>query len=353
MTAVAGRRHTTLIAHVQTWRPYTLWYVGLLGLAGAGLGGGDRDWWRLLAAWATPTIGWIGGHYLGDYFDRRLDAISKAHRPIPSGRLRPQAALGCGVACFVGVGALAIAGGLGTGLVAVLAAIGIVAYGKGLKARGLSGNLARGALGTLAMLYGALVVAPVGWWPLVAFAVAFWAHDTASNLVGTIRDVAGDRAGGYRTVPVRHGDRIAAGIALLFYLAAVAAAAVGGLVRPVDSPLTGGRGGYLVLLALTAAVGFAAFATLLPRRDQLSIRTALRAHELLVLERIGFAGAAIGLGFGLLPAVVLVVPALTVSWWTQARMRAAYELGPPAPPAGATGPSTGAPPAGQATSDPS
>lgn len=332
MTTVARGRHSALLAHVQTWRPYTLWYVGLLGLAGAGLGGGSRDWWRLLAAWATPTIGWIGGHYLGDYFDRRLDAISKAHRPIPSGRLRPQAALGCGVACFAGVGALAVAGGWGTGLVAVLAALGIIAYSRGLKARGLAGNLARGVLGTLAMLYGSLTVGPDAWWPLLAFAIAFWAHDTASNLVGTLRDVAGDRAGGYRTVPVRHGDRVAINIAGLFYLVAVVAAAAGGVLRPADSTLAGGRPGYLALLALTAALGAVAFATVAAQRDQMAVRTALRAHELLVLERIGFAGAAVGLGFGLLPAIAVVVPALTVSWWTQSRMRAGYELGPAAGP---------------------
>ncbi|MFK3984768.1 UbiA family prenyltransferase [Micromonospora sp. NPDC050397] len=320
-----------LHAHVQTWRPYTLWYVGLLGLAGAGLTGGRHEPWDLLAAWATPTVGWIGGHYLGDWFDRELDAIGKPHRPIPSGRLPATTALACGIACLAVVGALTVRGGWPTALVALLAAGGIIAYSRGLKARGLSGNLTRGLLGALALLYGALLDPGPYLWALVPFVVAIWAHDTASNLVGTLRDVVGDRAGGYRTVPVRHGLRVATRTAAGCYAVALAAAVVGGVAAP-DGPVhTGGRTSYLWLLAVIAVAGVAVFVTLLVHRGDPSVRTALRAHEFLVLERIGLAGAMVSLGFGPAPALALMVPILLVSGWSQARMRTGYELGPPVP----------------------
>ncbi|MEV4624759.1 UbiA family prenyltransferase [Micromonospora sp. NPDC049523] len=329
MVSTTHRRlRGVLLAHVQTWRPYTLWYVGLLGLAGAGLTGARHDWWRLLAAWAAPTIGWLGGHYLGDWFDRRLDAIGKPHRPIPSGRLHPTVALVCGIACLAAVGALAVAGGARTGLVALLAAGGIVAYSRGLKARGLAGNLVRGMLGALALLYGGLLAPGPYLWVLVPFIVSIWAHDTASNLVGTLRDVVGDRAGGYRTLPVQHGNRVAIRTATGFYLLTLAAALVGGLVAPAGSIHPGGRVFYLGLLAVVAVGGLAVFLTLHTHRTDLPVRTALRAHELLVLERIGLAGALVALGFGLTRTAVLLLPILLLTWWTQARMRVGYELGP-------------------------
>ncbi|MBO4207340.1 UbiA family prenyltransferase [Micromonospora echinofusca] len=333
MTATAGRPGV-LRAHVQTWRPYTLWYIGLVGLAGAGLAGDRPSWWRLLAAWATPTIGWIGGHYLSDWFDRRLDAVSKPHRPIPSGVLPATTALVCGGACLVAVGTLSAAASWPTVAVAVLAAAAIVAYGRRLKAHGLAGNLVRGALGALTLLYGAAVVAPPVPWSLLPFVVAFWAHDTSSNLVGTLRDIAGDRAGGYRTVPVRHGTPVAVHTALGLYAVAFVAAVLGGYATGDADRRTG----YLVALLPAAGLAGVAFRSLLRHRDRMPMAVALRAHELLVLERVWLAATVVGLGFGLLPAVGLVVPALLVTWWTQRHLRTGYEFGPSRAAPDATGP---------------
>ena len=316
---------SSLLAHVQTWRPYTVWYAGLLGLAGAGLVHAGYDWPRLALAWATPTLGWIGGHYLGDYFDRELDAIGKPQRPIPSGRLAARTALVCGIAGLLAVAVLSVAGGLGTALVAVLAVTGIVAYGWVLKARGLSGNLTRGAIGGLTIVFGAAAMAPrslASSVPLVlTFVVAVWAHDTSSNLVGTLRDMYGDRLGGYRTVPIRRGARVAGLTALRFYKLFVAAAVVGGILAP------GGRLPYFVVLAAALVPGARAWLIVFGRRSRDRPAGALRAHELLVLERIAFAGAVITLGFGVLAAAVLVAPMLAATWWTQSRLRMGYELG--------------------------
>lgn len=317
------------LAHVQTWRPYTLWYVGLVSVAGAGLAGGG-SWLALLGAWLVPTVGWIGGHYLSDWFDRRLDAVSKPQRPIPSGRLSATTALACGLGCLAAVLAAAAAGGPATTLVTVGAVAGIVGYGRWFKARGLAGNLSRGALGALVLAYGAATVgAPRGWAAaaFAAFVVAFCAHDTATNLVGTLRDAAGDQAGGYRTVPVVHGLRTAAALAALCYGLAVAAALAGGALHP------GPFAGFAAVLVPTAGLGLVALRAPLGR-VALPARAALRAHELLVVERVGFAAAVIALGFGLATALWLLVPALTVTWWTQARLRAAHEFAVPvaAPP---------------------
>jgi geranylgeranylglycerol-phosphate geranylgeranyltransferase len=328
-------RADILRAHVQTWRPYTLWYIGMVGLAGCALASPRPAWWHLADAWAAPTLGWIGAHYLGDYFDRRLDAIAKPSRPIPSGRLTPSAAVACGAGCLAGVGLLAVAAGWACGLAAVAAAVGAVGYSRWLKARGLAGNLMRGALGALALCYGALAAepgVPAIRWAFLPFVLAFWAHDTSSNLVGTMRDMAGDKAGGYQTVPVRYGRRAAGHIALLLYVMAVLASLAGGLLSGRRTGVHTAPARFSVLLAAAVVLGAAAFAILFGqpgRREQRrDAHSALQAHEVLVLERLVFTAAPISLGLGLPVAVCVLVPAFALSWWTQARMRSAYEMGP-------------------------
>lgn len=332
MTAVNGapvaRRHAVsqlrgqVVAHLQTWRLYTFWYVGFLGLAGAGLSPGRHEGLRLFAAWAVPTLGWLGGHYLSDYFDRELDAIAKPHRPIPSGRLPARVALVCGGLAMVCVAVLAVLTGWRTSLIAVLAVAAVLAYGLRLKALGIAGNLVRGALGALALLYGAATVPPFGWAVLLPFVAAFWLHDTCSNLVGTLRDVDGDRAGGYRTLPVTHGTATGVRMALGLYVLTMLAACWGGLAGP-----DGRFGWYLVALAGVAGFALAGFAPMLGRQHRLPARLALRAHELLVLERLCLAAAVIGLGLGAGRAVLLLVPALILTWWSQRTLRTWYEFG--------------------------
>ncbi|HET9143132.1 UbiA family prenyltransferase [Actinophytocola sp.] len=315
-----------LRAHVETWRPYTLGYVGLVGLGGAAVAGGAGHPWVLLAAWAAPTAGWLGGHYLGDYFDRDLDAIGKPHRPIPSGRLSPRTALLCGAFCIGVLVALAVAGGWGTLAVALLGVCGIVAYSRWLKARGLAGNLVRGALGAIALIYGACAV---GVWPptaalalLLVLAALFWLHDTMSNLVGTLRDVAGDRAGGYATLPVRRGTPFAVWTVFWLYAAMIVVAFAAAALVEVDA-----RPAYLTTVGIVMALGVTALAPLLRRRGDLPVAVALRAHEVLVVERVVLASAVVGVGLGPGAQLGLAIPIVALTWWTQSAMRARHELG--------------------------
>ena len=64
----------------------------LAGYGVAGLGYPQRLGWLL---GATACL-YGGGVVLNDYFDRRLDAVERPERPIPSGRVRPSAAAAFG-----------------------------------------------------------------------------------------------------------------------------------------------------------------------------------------------------------------------------------------------------------------
>ncbi len=332
MTAAAGRapvRRRVAVAravraHVQTWRPYTVWYPGLVGLAGASVAGGPAPAGGLWAAWAAPTLAWVGGHYLGDWCDRELDAVAKPGRPIPSGRLGPAAALWCGVLCVAGSAVAALLADPPAVLVVAVAGLGILGYSRVFKGRGLSGNVVRGALTALTVVFGALVARP-GVVPAAAcagYAVVFLCHDTASNLVGALRDVEGDRAGGYRTLPVRAGVRAAAVTAGAAYAGALALALACVPLLPAR------RGWSAVLLACAALLGAVALRPLLRGRSRRAVARALRAHEVLVAERMVLATALVAAGRGPGPALALALPMLAAALWTQAVMRAGHEAGP-------------------------
>lgn len=320
---MGGRRiGTTLAAHVRTWRPYTLWYVGLVGLVGAALAADRHVFPRLAAAWLAPTLVWVAAHYLGDYFDRELDAISKPHRPIPSGQIRPGTALACGAVLVAAASAIALAVNRLTVVLLIGGIGGAAAYSGFFKARGLWGNLVRGVLTGAAFIFGELMAAPRPLLTLAPFALVFWAHDAASNLVGTLRDVAGDRAGGYVTFAVRHGIRTAAWTAVALYGVAVSTAVAGAAIVPRA------RMAYLVAVLLAAALACHAFRMLFVSEGPPAPRVALRSHEVLVVERIALAGALLVPGLGLPPALGVVVPMLTVTVATQHAMRTRHEFSP-------------------------
>ncbi|OEV11352.1 UbiA family prenyltransferase, partial [Streptomyces nanshensis] len=289
------------------------------GGAGAAAGAG-----RLLVAWGAPTLGWVSGHYLGDWFDRELDALSKPQRPLPSGRLSPRAAVVCGAGCAAAAAVAAASANWRTVLLVALAMLGIVAYSRLFKGRGLTGNAVRGALTATTVVFGAMTVTELPSWQVLVLAGVFWAQDTASNLVGTLRDVEGDRRGGFRTVPVRRGLRTAVRMAALLHAAALVTAA------PTLLLATAHPGNALPLLLCAAGCGAAAFLPLLRGTDghhtALTPERALRAHEVLVAQRMLLAGALLAAGWTLPPALLVVLPLLLASLYAQGRMRSRHEF---------------------------
>jgi geranylgeranylglycerol-phosphate geranylgeranyltransferase len=265
---------------------------------------------------------WIAAHYLGDYLDRDLDAISKPQRPIPSGQIRPPTALACGVILAVGACAIAVSVNWLTVFLLIGAIAGAVSYNGFFKARGLWGSLVRGALTGAAFIFGQLMAAPHPLVRLLPFALVFWAHDAASNVVGTLRDVSGDRAGGCATFAVRHGVRKAAWAAVALYSLAVSMAVAAALTVP-RAPAV-----YLCTLLLAAGLAFHAFRMLFVAGRALTPRIALRSHEVLVVERLVLAGALLVPGLGLPVALGIVVPMLAVTLGTQRAMRSRHEFSP-------------------------
>lgn len=308
-----------LFAHVETWRPYTACYIGLIGLAGVGFANPEAGATALVASWSIPTVGWLAGLYGGDYFDRELDAQAKPYRPIPSGRMAARTALGLMCALIaVGAAGTLLVNWRAVLLVAAAAILG-VAYNSMLKARGLFGNVARGTLSLFAFLFGAMMAVP---WPdlrLLLIGLVFMVHDVGSNLIGAIRDTEGDRAAGCRTLPVRYGIRVALAVCAGCWACWVLLAVLAGPSRPGFATTA--------LFAVAALLGVAALVITARSRPERLRVSALRSHKLLCVERVLLASAAVSVGLGGAVAVALMIPAVAITAFTQALLRDRHELG--------------------------
>lgn len=313
----------SLIAHLETWRPYTIFYVGFVGLAGAMLTDTSAPAWRYALAWLAPTVGWVGAHYGGDFFDRELDLITKPHRPIPSGRLPVTHALGGLVVCAAAGAAMAVLVNWRSLVLVLLGLLGSLGYSRVFKARGISGNIVRGALAAFAVLFGAMCVASFPPLALLPVALVVLLHDVMSNLVGTLRDIDGDKAGDYQTFSVRRGVRISARLTVALAVTWIAITVLIGLLSAADgTDLTA----YYCALAVAVVLTISALQIVVRSGDDISPAEALRAHSVLVIERVVLAGAFLVLATG--PAIgLLVVPALLVTGWTQSRIRRRHEFG--------------------------
>lgn len=301
-----------LLSHVEACRPDLLAYAGLVGLAGALLASPDAPAWRLIGAWLAPTLGWIAAMYGGDYFDRELDAISKPYRPIPSGRISARTAFRCFVASVTLGGIVAVVLNPLNALV-VVATLGLgVSYSRYLKARGAWGNLVRGGVTAMAFLMGTLSTSTVPPAGLLLFGLVFWLHDSGSNVVGTICDREGDRAGGYLTVPVRHGDTVALWLMLAFDVCWFAVAALAPLAMGEEFD----RLNYWAFLSVVASMAVLSALMLFRAPRPIPREGAVRAHQVIVLERLVLVCALVAAATGVALGLALLVPSALLTMLT-------------------------------------
>ncbi|MFF5308617.1 SCO3242 family prenyltransferase [Streptomyces massasporeus] len=122
----------------------------LAGTAATGASPGTRT----LLAIASSLCLYEAGMALNDWADRDVDAVERPHRPLPSGRIRPAAALTA--ACVLTGAGLALAAGAGRPALAVATPLAatVWAYDLGLK-HTPAGPVAMGTARGLDLLLGA------------------------------------------------------------------------------------------------------------------------------------------------------------------------------------------------------
>ena len=312
-----------LFAHLETWRPYTFVWCGLVSLVGACLAyGGTPPLRVMILSFFIPLIGWIASLYASDFLDRNLDAIGKRHRPIPSGRISPKEALITGsFFAFTGF-FLSFFLTIYNVLFAIIVAILVISYTKIFKSKGIFGNINRGFITIAAFFYGIFSVnQSFSEIPMYLFLLAFvfLLHDTNSNMIGAIRDVKGDKKGGYETFPVKHG--IKKSMILSFILT------VSWFFLIIFIPWYYQFLSLHFYLIMIVDVGILIifYYYLMKTFEHHTRKTALRYHEFFIIERITLASALL---FGVIDVAVaasIFIFSMIVTLLSQYILRGRYE----------------------------
>jgi len=313
-----------LFAHLETWRLYTVIWCGLVSLAGAcvALGGLPEIKIALLALF-IPMMGWTAGLYLADFLDRKLDAIQKPHRPIPSGRIKPKEALLIGAIFAIAGLILSFLLGMSNIVLVFVVALLVLGYAKISKSLGIIGNLNRGIVTVAAYFFGVFSIGqsiqsiPIYIWLL---AIVFLFHDTNSNLVGAIRDMEGDKKGGYKTIPVKYGLKKSIFISLVLTFIWLSLA----LYLPFRYEFLNIEFYFIMIIDVLILVML--YVYLFKSIKNYSRKKALKFHEFFVIERITLASAFIFGVIDLYIASAIFLVALLVTATSQYLLRKRYEF---------------------------
>lgn len=313
-----------LFAHLEAWRLYTVVWCGLVSLAGSCIAYGNFPPLRIsLLALIIPMMGWTAALYLSDFLDRKLDLIQKPHRPIPSGRIKPYEAITIG-AIFALTGFILSLLLTINNVILVFVVAGLVySYTRISKSRGLAGNVNRGIVTVAAYLFGVFSIGgqiqslPIYIW-ILAFVFLF--HDTNSNLVGAIRDMEGDKKGGYITIPVKYG--IKKSVIFSFVLTIIWLSIA--LFIPYYYKFLKIEFYFMMILDLLILISL--YFYLITAIKKYTRKKALRFHEFFVIERITLASAFIFGIANLYIATIIFICAILITSSSQYLLRKRYEF---------------------------
>lgn len=313
-----------LFAHLETSRPYTVIWCGLVSLTGSFLIFEQFPPLKIsILVFIIPIMGWTAGLYLSDFLDRKLDAIEKPHRPIPSGRIKPNEALIIGGLFAILGGILSLYLSVNNFLLVFIVAFLVFGYSKFSKSKGIIGNINRGLVTVIAFIFGVfskdqfILTIPIYIW-LLAFVFIF--HDINSNLIGAIRDVHGDKKGDYITIPVKYGIKKSVYISLILTIIWLSLL----LILPYYYKFLKQEFYYLMIIDIIILISF--YMYLFNTIKNYTREKALKLHEFFIVERITLASAII---FGVVDffiALVIYIAALFITIIAQFTLRKRYEF---------------------------
>jgi geranylgeranylglycerol-phosphate geranylgeranyltransferase len=158
---------------------------------------------------------------INDYYDREIDTINEPSRPIPSGLITTSEAL----LLFFSVSIMGFIFAFFTSyLCLIVSAISwaiVVAYVTFGKRTGLPGNFLVSICVAIPFIYGSVIVFDEIIYSVLIFAFMAFLSNTGREITKGIIDVEGDKKEEVKTIAVRYGSKIAAVLAVLFYIFAV------------------------------------------------------------------------------------------------------------------------------------
>jgi 4-hydroxybenzoate polyprenyltransferase len=144
---------------------------------------------------AASMVLYAAGTTLNDVFDYAIDRSERPSRPLPSGRISRRTAAWCGALGLLLGPAIALSSGSsGSGLVAMLLAVSILAYDAGLKHSAL-GPLFMGGCRSLNLLLGMTHAGGLVGWAGWSAAIAYGLFVAGITVVSRSEVHGGSRAG--------------------------------------------------------------------------------------------------------------------------------------------------------------
>ena len=211
-------------AFVRLMRPANCILMGFAVMVGAAL----ADKTIFLGSFARLFLGFVTGFTItaasmvvNDYYDREIDAINEPNRPIPSGIVTPKqvlvfalflTAIGFVAAFFTNMYCFALS---------IVAWIISVAYTTRGKATGLAGNVLVSLCVVIPFLYGSLLATQQIQTMILLFAAMVFLSNTGREINKGIVDIEGDKTRDAKTIAVRYGEKTAAIVAAILYVAAI------------------------------------------------------------------------------------------------------------------------------------
>jgi len=218
-------------ALVELTHIYFSWMISIISFSAAVFGArGLPTPWLTLVTVVAPLLGGSAGIAANDYFHRKIDAIEKPWRPIPSGRIGPRAAF----AFALLLAGVALALTLTLNYLCYIAAAGVVfftlMYNIKHKFRFL-GPVTRAMTDVFTVIYGYCAVTGYLSLELLPLSLIFFTDVISSNIgPSSVKDVKGDEAGGVLTAVSVIGSKRAAKIGFLFLLISIALGIWSGLL---------------------------------------------------------------------------------------------------------------------------
>jgi len=207
---------------IEIMRPVNSIMVGLAIIVGAVITGGLS----IISSFPTLVYAFFTGFTLtgasmviNDYYDQKIDAVNEPQRPIPSGRVTPNEALALtGILSLVGLSASYLVS-IQTLGIALFGWVLLMAYSVWGKRTGFLGNIMVSTCVSLPFIYGGAIIGNTG--QGLIYSLIALLTNTGREITKGIVDIEGDSGSGIKTIAVMKGDKNAAYVAIVFYLAAI------------------------------------------------------------------------------------------------------------------------------------
>ncbi len=229
-------------------RPLNCFMAGIAVAIGCLVGAGSEITLygaQVVLAFVVCFVVTAGGNAINDFYDAKIDAVNKPHRPIPSGRISPRSAFAFAISLF-GIGVvLSYFINPICFLIAAANSLLLIGYAHKLKRTALWGNTSIGYLTGSTFLFGGAAVNEIAV-TFVLFLLAMLAT-IGREIVKDIEDVKGDKKEGLITLPISVGAKKSATIASAFVIMAV-------ILSPLPIVLGNFGTSYLVIVTLADVI---------------------------------------------------------------------------------------------------